>query len=155
MTAWHRPSWWIGLAALAIALFAVIVAGQWELEGRLFPWVIGLPVVGLALLHSVLGLIRPGPPPPAPDEGVPGGPGLLATRLRLFAWIGGLLLIMTLIGQHAGVPLFVFVFMLAHGEKWPLSAAMAVVLWGFIYGILDQTLRIHFPTPWLATLWSG
>ncbi len=153
MTPWRSPTWWIGVGALAVGLFAVIVAGQWELEGRLFPWVIGIPVVAAAALHTVLGFV---PGRAMAGDAAPAGGGwrLLGIRLGLFAWVGGLLALIALTGHHVGVPLFLFVFMLRHGEKWWLSAIMALVLAAFVALLLDRVMHIHFPTPYLVQ-WLG
>ena len=149
MSALRNPTWWVGVGLLVIAIFFAVVANQWEIDRRLFPWVIAFPVIGFAVLHTLLGLRRD---IDAEVEALEthDGKSLLNARLKLFAWVAGLLVLMTIIGLHAAVPVFVFVFMVWHGESKVLASISAFVMWLFVFGLLDNTMHILFPRPYIS-----
>ncbi len=68
-----------------------------------------------------------------------------------FAWLGGFLVSMALIGLIPTVPIFVVAYMRLEGrERWRIVIPMAVVITLFIYALFDQLLAIPWPPSWLG-----
>ena len=123
-----------GLAA--VAAYAVFTALRWPPKAALFPLVMGIPLLVLALAQMVIDLRRPQRP-----EGPPGA-GL--TALAILAWMAGFIAVVLLIGFPLAVPLLIFAYLRVAGrEPWPLSIALAAAAWG-IFHLLFQKL-LHFP----------
>ena len=123
-----------GLAAAAA--YAVFTALRWPPKAALFPLVMGIPLLVLALAQMVIDLREPQRP-----EGPPGA-GLAA--LAILAWMAGFIAVVLLIGFPLAVPLLIFAYLRVAGrEPWPLSIALAAAAWG-IFHLLFQKL-LHFP----------
>jgi hypothetical protein len=149
MNALKNATWWVGVGMLAVAAGFVAIAAGWEMDRRLFPWTVGTPIIVLAVVHSLFGLAGR-ISSEAEEIEAPGSESLFAARLRIFAWVAGLIVLITVIGHHAALPLFLFVFMLRQGEKAWLAAAVAFCMWLFAYGLLDKTIYILFPRPYIS-----
>ena len=120
-----------GLAAAAA--YAVFTALRWPPKAALFPLVMGIPLLVLALAQMVIELRDPQRP-----EGSP------SAALEVLAWMAGFILLVVLLGFPLAVPLFIFGYLLIAGrEPWPLSIALAAVAWG-VFHLLFQKL-LHFP----------
>jgi hypothetical protein len=75
--------------------------------------------------------------------------------LEIWAWLWGLFLAIHLIGFPAALPLFVFLYVKLYGGRWALAGVLALVTWGFLYGVLDQVLHVPWPEPWLGVLFRS
>jgi len=123
-----------GLAAAAA--YAVFTALRWPPKAALFPLVMGIPLLVLALAQMVIDLREPQRP-----EGPPGA-GLAA--LAILAWMAGFIAVVLLIGFPLAVPLLIFAYLrVASREPWPLSIALAAAAWGIFYLLFQKLL--HFP----------
>jgi hypothetical protein len=151
------------LLALAVALiagYAVYLSLSWPFRAALFPRVIGIPLLLLALAEMFLSAFR--------TEGEREGHAVdfeLSTNidvavarkrtLAMSLWIVGFLVLILLVGFPIGVPLFVFLYLrFAGGEKWGLSLALTLVSWLFVKGLLDRLLHVPMPQGWLLSFWS-
>ena len=123
-----------GLAAAAA--YAVSTALRWPPKAALFPLVMGIPLLALALAQLVIDLREPQRPE--------GPPGAARTALAILAWMAGFIAVVLLIGFPLAVPLLIFAYLrLAGRESWPLSIALAAAAWG-VFHLLFQKL-LHFP----------
>jgi Tripartite tricarboxylate transporter TctB family len=123
-----------GLAAAAA--YAVFTALRWPPKAALFPLVMGIPLLVLALAQMVVDLRQPQRP-----EGQPGA-GLAA--LAILAWMAGFIAVVLLLGFPLAVPLLIFAYLRVAGrESWPLSIALAAAAWGIFYLLFQKLL--HFP----------
>ena len=120
-----------GLAALAA--YAVYSALRWPPKAALFPLVMGIPLLIIALAQTLIDLRDP----PV------GGPGL-ARVLAVFAWMGVFIVLVLLAGFPIAVPLFVFFFLVVESrEKLALSLGLAAAAWGAFHVLFERVL--HFP----------
>jgi hypothetical protein len=149
MPALRSFTWWVGLGLGAIGLYAVVVASEWGVGGRLFPWFAGGLLLAAVLAHTVLGLAR-GVDSEVEPEATEGGPVPRAWRLKVYGWVIVLVLLVPLLGHLVAVPLFVFAFMAANGERLWLSAAVAVATLAFLYFVLQGVVHVDLPRGLLA-----
>jgi hypothetical protein len=123
-----------GLAAAAA--YAVFTALRWPPKAALFPLVMGIPLLVLALAQIVID-VRHAQQPEGPPRG-----GLAA--LGILAWMAGFIALVLLIGFPLAVPLLIVAYLrIAGREPWLLSIALAAAAWG-IFHLLFQKL-LHFP----------
>ena len=130
--------------------FAVYEARGWQLYARLLPWVLGFPMLVLALTQLVLDIRGKGT---KSDDKVTGGevaevPSnvVRARLLSVVAYLVGLLLAIWLLGFMVAVALFTFLYLkMESGESWWLSILLSVLTWGFIFGLFRWALDMPFP----------
>jgi putative tricarboxylic transport membrane protein len=146
-------------ALCMVALFAYIVYeakygfGDWEPRAALFPLVIGIPSLAMAVIILVQELLLPTRTAKVGDEGfLAGGEeevDPLTARKRtvvIAGWIVGFFVAIWLLGFSvaAGVATFLYLKFGAK-EKWLVSIALSLFAWGFFYGLFDYSLRLPFP----------
>jgi putative tricarboxylic transport membrane protein len=146
-----RFSW---AMAFSFVLVAVMSCALWEsrtfaFASGLFPWLIGIPVLLLAIAQFVLdsrgGTDIRNLASAASESGVSIREFNLRTAKTIF-WIIGYLLPVWLLGFKIGAPLCTFVH-LKWGEKenWMPALVFACVTWAFIYFIMELLLHVPFP----------
>jgi hypothetical protein len=148
------------LGLVALAAYAVASARAWPLKAALFPLVMGIPLLVLALAQLALDLRRK---PATADDPVldlarPAdvAPALARRRtLAIFAWMAGFVALVVLAGFPLAVPLFTFGYLaLQGGVGWGLSLALAAAAWGFFHALFERLLRLPFE-PGLVPAWLG
>jgi hypothetical protein len=150
----------LSLAVAAAASYAVYASFYWPLRAALFPRVIGIPLVILAMLEMFLSAMGPEKQREghAVDFELSKDVDAVTARKRtigMFLWIIGLLILILSVGFTLAVPLFVLLYMrLAGGEKWGLTLTLTVFSWLFIEALFNRLLHIPFPQGWLFRLWS-
>jgi hypothetical protein len=123
----------LGLALLAG--YAVYSALRWPPKAALFPLVMGIPLLVLALAQLVVDLRAPRGAAAGQETG---------RALTVLAWMAGFIVLVLLLGFPFTVPLFVFAYLVFGGrEAWLLSVALAAAAWG-VFHLLFQRL-LHFP----------
>ena len=123
-----------GLAAAAA--YAVFTALRWPPKAALFPLVMGIPLLVLALAQMVIDLRERQRPE--------GPPGAALAALAILGWMAGFIAVVLLIGFPLAVPLLIFAYLrVAAREPWPLSIALAAAAWGIFYLLFQKLL--HFP----------
>lgn len=121
----------LGLAMLAA--YAVYAALRWPPKAALFPLVMGIPLLVLALAQTLVDLRDP-----------PVGGAGLARVLAVFAWMGVFIALVLLAGFPIAVPLFVFFYLVVESrEKLALSLGLAAAAWGAFHVLFERVL--HFP----------
>jgi hypothetical protein len=71
---------------------------------------------------------------------------------EIWLWIIGFYVLIVTIGFMLAVPLFVLSYTRFYGARWRLALGLAVVAWGFVYGVFEKLLHVPWPTPLLQAL---
>lgn len=148
---------------LVFLFFGLVIWGAWgwPVKAKLYPLVIGIPMLVMAAFHLAMDL-REGSgkkiSSPASDDLPAAIPAdiqftkeidpVIARRrtLDIFAWIFGFVLAAWLVGLSWTIPPFVFLYLkVKSGEGWPLSIALTGAVWLLYWGLFDQVL--HLPLP--------
>jgi len=146
--------------------FLIVVILGWALwdsrnfgyRAGLFPWVIGFPVLALAIVELGLDFLGKGRKSGmssfaevGPDVPI----GLVYRRTAgICGWTVGFLVTIWLLGFSPAVPVTIILYLKWAKEKWPITLAFAVVSWLLFYGLFDYVLHVPFPDGQLF-LWLG
>ena len=130
-----------GLAA--IAAYAVMTALRWPAKAALFPLVMGIPLLVLALVQTVIDCrgasVREDAPPPT------------RAAVSIMAWMALFIALVFLLGFPLAVPLFIFGYLVVAGrESWLLSIGLAFAAWGVFYLLFQKLLHFPFDAGWLT-----
>lgn len=148
------------LALLGYTLALLQEAIGYSADPRLFPMIVGVPLVLLLVAKILLLLFGDrfdlrtvdffedlGEMDVAATGGVTDRAARYRRELSMVAWIGGLSVLIYLFGNLVAVPVFIFAFILAW-ERDPLRAALvAAVTFAFIFLLFVEVLN--------ASLWRG
>jgi len=158
---------------LVFVFFAFVIweARDWPLQARLYPWVIGIPMLALAAFH-IFTEFRDGnrdddPAGAAPDDTVGATPAdfqftkgidpvvARSRTINIFLWIFGFLAGLWLAGFAVTVPLFTFLYLKVwSSEGWILSLVLSGAAWLVYWGLFDRILHLPFPDGMIFT-WLG
>jgi hypothetical protein len=152
-----------GSKALFTAVIAVLLAlALWQsrnfgFRAGLFPWVIGIPTLLLALAQlgkDMLGREKPKGALAAWEVAVDVPPEVARQRtISILIWTIGFFLAIWLLGFSYSVPVTMILYLKFAGkEKWPMTIAVSFFTWLFIYGLFERMLSIPFPEGLLFTL---
>ena len=144
----------------AVAAYAVVSASAWPVKAALFPMVMGIPLLVLALVQLILdlrGKTGPAEGPAmdlAPSADV--APEIARRRtIAIFAWMAAFIVLVLLVGFPLAVPLFMFSYlMLQSAAGWWRSLALTAAAWGFFYGLFERLLHFPFGAGFIQT-WLG
>jgi TctA family transporter len=145
-------------ACFFVALFAYVVYeakfgfGAWEPRAALFPWVIGLP----GLLLAIYVLIRDATQntlrvkvEEAHSASEPEIDPIIARQrtIAITGWMVGFFAAIWLLGFTGAAVVATFLYLkFGAGEKWPISLALTAASWLFFFGLFDYGLQLPFPT---------
>jgi len=146
------------LLFLSAFILGVGNAASWEIQARLFPWVIGIPAIALCLFQlagDFFGRKKTGQEDTRGmmdlpvDRSVPTAV-VIQRALTSFFWLCGVLAAIHLFGLVVAVPLFVLLYLRFQGGegRWlsfRCSAAMALILVGVFHLVLN--------VPWPEAVW--
>lgn len=148
----------LALLAMVVAGYTLYVSLDWPLRTALFPRVIGIPFLCLAITELFLNAFGT----KTQREGhavdfefsTDVDPAVARRRtLAMFAWTLGFFALILLVGFPLGVPLFVFLYLKAAGkEGWLLTILLTLLSWLFMEGLFDRLLHIPFAEGWLLSL---
>lgn len=151
------PSFWLSLFFVAVIGTAVATAIQWPWDTRLFPLVIGIPALFMALCQAVSELTSSqegdgskGAPATqildiAMDKSIPREVVMRRTAVSL-AWIFSFVFSIWLVGFLIGASLFVFFYLWYEANaRMGVSAGIAGLTTIFIWGLFDQVMHIAWP----------
>lgn len=146
-------------AAIAlVAAYALYSSYSWPLRSALFPRIIAVPLLCLALAEMALSLFgteRERQGYAVDFEMTRDVDPVVAQRrtLAIFGWSLGFFALILLVGFPLGVPLFVFLYLkLAGKEGWAVTGALTLLSWLFMEGLFDQILHIPFAEGWIFSL---
>lgn len=153
-----RASLILALVIAALSGWAIVSALAWPLKAKLFPLVISIPLLCLALAEVLWVLLGSAPGAAAADFKLSEEHAPEVTRRRTaitVAWIGGFFVLILLLGFLIAVPLLVFAYLKLQGkETWLFSVTFTLALWAVFYGLFDQLLHLAFPAGLLFE-WLG
>lgn len=148
----------VALLATVAAGYALYASLDWPLRTALFPRVIAIPLLLLALTEMILSALgvekeREGH---AVDFELTTDvdPAVAQKRtLGIVGWTLGFLALILVIGFPLAVPLFVFLYLKLVGkEGWVLTVILTALSWLFMEGLFDRLLHIPFPQGWIFSL---
>jgi hypothetical protein len=122
----------LGIAAAILFGGSIVTALAWSPETAMFPMVIGIAGLGLAIWAIATDIIRlrSAPPEPAPMSAED------SARARgSFAWIGAFFAAVLLVGFQWGLPLAALAYYrIEAGTGWTATLITAAICGGFLYG---------------------
>ena len=157
-----RPQMIFAVAILVFFSVFVYQATEWRLQARLYPWVIGIPMIVLALAQILFELMGKtarkvtGNAPVDFQFGQAMDSAVSRRRtLYIFSWIFGFFIAIWLVGFPVAVVSLVFLYLkLQAGEKLWLSVSLTVAAWLIFWGLFDRLLHLPFPNGQLS-IWLG
>jgi hypothetical protein len=144
-------------ALFFVALFVYVLHETYfeirpmEERAALFPLVLGIPCLALALLafgQELFQTLRSATGRANPEEIASSlEPGVVRSRaVSIVAWILGFLLAIWLLGFVIAVPVACFLyFRFAGNEKWSTSILLSLAAGAIFYGLFDYLLHLPFP----------
>lgn len=141
----------LALGTVLLAGYALYSSIDWPLRTALFPRVIGIPLLLLALVEmilSMLGVEKKREGHAVDFELTTDVDPLIAWNrtLGILGWTLGFLFLIVVIGFPIAVPLFVFLYLKLVGkEGWVLTLILTVISWLFMEGLFNRLLHLPFP----------
>ena len=157
-----RPQVIFSLLFLIFFIVFAYVAKDWRLQARLYPWVIGIPMVILALVQVILDLkgVERKQQDAAPVDfqfaQTTVDPAVAKRRaITMFAWFFGFFFAIWLLGFSLTIPLMVFGYMYIQSkEKLWLTLTLTAIAWLFFWSLFVKLLTLPFPDGMIFT-WLG
>lgn len=158
-----RPQAIFSFVFLIFLIVFVYYAKDWRLQARLYPWVIGIPMVILAIVQVILdlkGIERKQKDAAAPVDfqfSQPTVEPAVARRraINMFSWFFGFFFGVWLLGFSLMIPLIVFGYMYIQSkEKLWLSLTLTAIAWVFFWALFVKVLTLPFPEGLIFT-WLG
>jgi TctA family transporter len=145
--------------AVVLAL-ALLQSRSFGFRAGLFPWVIGIPTLLLALVQLVKDIVGREKPKAAAAEWevtVEVAPEVAQQRtISILIWTVGFFLAIWLLGFSNSVLVSMILYLkIAGKEKWPMTIAVSFFTWLFVYGLFERALSIPFPDGLLLTWIRG
>ncbi len=140
-------------AIVVIFIYVLWESRRFDFATGFFPWSIGFPVLGLAIIQLVMDLF--GNTDAGKEDPLPEGKERIALTPQevnrrttvVFGWIIAYFLSIWLFGFTIGLPLCTFIQLkIGEQEKWPLTLVLTGIAWVFIYGLFERLLHVPFPT---------
>jgi hypothetical protein len=150
----------LGLAVACVAAYALYASWNWPFRTALFPRVIALPILILALVESALSVwsLETAREGHAVDFQLTDTvePALARQRtIAIILWTVGFMALIVLVGFPLAVPIFVFVYLrIAGREPWTLTIMLTAMSWLFMEGLFNRLLHLPFPEGWIFALWG-
>jgi len=157
-----RPNIVFDVLILLFFVYLVWEANEWKLQARLYPWVIGIPMVVLAVIHLAMDLKgsylkKSSDAVPVDFQFAKGIDPILAKwrTLNCFSWIIGFLASVWLVGFSISIAVGVFLYLKMQAkEGLVLSVVLTSACWLIYWGLFEQILYLPFPEGKIF-LWMG
>lgn len=138
------------LFVILFAVWGVLATLGWPLKTAFYPRAIGLPLLALAAAEFIL-TMRGAPESTASgamdielSSGV-SAPVALRRTIGIFAWIGGFLASIVLLGFPVAIPLFVFAYLRGQArEGWLTTLVLVAIAWFAFTAIFVRLLHLPF-----------
>jgi putative tricarboxylic transport membrane protein len=136
---------------IAVALFQ---SRNFGFRAGLFPWVIGIPTLLLALVQLTKDITLHKKERVDDHEAIP--PAVVRRRtFSIIGWTLGCFLAIWLLGFSYAVPLFIFLYLKLEGrEGWLMTIAVTFFSWLFFYALFERMLNVPFPDPLLLSFFQ-
>ncbi len=136
---------------IAVALFQ---SRNFGFRAGLFPWVIGIPTLLLALVQLTKDITLHKKERADGHEAIP--PAVVRRRtFSIIGWTLGCFLAIWLLGFSYAVPLFIFLYLKLEGrEGWLMTIAVTFFSWLFFYALFERMLNVPFPDPLLLSFFQ-
>jgi hypothetical protein len=149
----NRWRWLLDLALVAVGAWALWESRRFGLRAGLFPWVIGVTVLGLAIVQLGLDLAARGEGPTPPGLAPAPSPAVAHRTAGILGWIVGYPVAMWFFGFALGGALCALLQLRIGGrEPWPLALALSGAAWAVVHGLFERILHLPFP-PGQLWLW--
>ena len=145
-------------------IFFIVFAYQakdWRLQARLYPWVIGIPMVILAIIQVIFDLKgvehKADDAAPVDFQITQTVDPVVARRraINIFSWFFGFFAAIWLVGFSIAIALMVFGYLkIQSNEKWTISIVLTIVAWVCFWGLFVKLLNLPFPDGMIQT-WLG
>jgi hypothetical protein len=125
--------------------------GAFEPRAAIFPWVIGLPSLLLAIYVFIRDALQSTREVKVAESALWSEPEIAPAiaRERTIAiafWILGFLVAIWMLGFVPASAIATWLYLkFGTGEKWPVSLALAAGCWLFFFGVFDYALQLPFP----------
>lgn len=153
-----------GATAFSALLMLLFAWALWEsrhfgVRAGLFPWAVGFPGLALAIAQLVRDLTgrRGAAAPEGAGEAGPDVPPDVARRrsIEICGWIAGFWVAFWLLGFSVATLVATFLYLkLSARERWPISVALSLFGFAFVYGLFEKALGVPFP-PAQLLVWLG
>ena len=156
----RRGHLYFSVFLLLVSSYAIFSAFGWSFKTKLFPLATAIPIFVLVLLHLYLEFfgakeVAKGPAVEAEFSNETPNEQAQRRACTIFAWIGGFILSVYLIGFPVTVPLFMFGFLKFQSEAgWIQAAALTAGTWAFFYLLFQRLVHIQFESGVLQA-WLG
>jgi hypothetical protein len=158
-----RPQAIFSFIFLIFFIVFVYQAKDWRPQARLYPLVIGIPMLILALIQVIFDLRGVERKPQ--DDATPMDfqfsqatvpPEVARKRaIVMFCWFFGFFAGIWLVGFSIAIALMVFGYLkIQSNEKWPISIILTTVAWVSFWGLFVKLLNLPFPDGMIQT-WLG
>jgi Tripartite tricarboxylate transporter TctB family len=137
---------------MVISAYVVYEASAWQLQAKLFPWVVAFPLLALSAVRLAM-TVRSAPALESSAAAELGMWNPVARREtgRLVAWLAAFLVLIGLFSFLVGLPVAMLAYLKVESrEKWPLAIGLSVATLAYLYFIFDQVLHVPWP-PGLIT----
>jgi hypothetical protein len=135
-----------------LAIYVAVTAASWDLQARLFPWVISIPVIGLAAAQMFNTVKSHGTTAAEKEQSEKADEfGIWQPQVRrevglLAAWIGLFLVCIFLFSIPWGLPIATLLYLkIESKDRWWLCLLLAGLTWAYLYLLFDQGLHLPWP----------
>lgn len=147
--------WPAGFGLLVVLFFAgALWFGRgFDMKTGLFPWIVASLVLALAIAQLVLECLGKGHRPSQaehaeddPSEAPPSPEVVNRRTAAIFGWIAGFFAAIWLLGFAIGGTLATFIQLkLGARERWPVTIALTLLVWGLVHVFFERILNTPFP----------
>lgn len=159
MTMKFRARMLFTFGVVVFSTYAVLSARDWPLATKLFPWIVGIPVMILSLVQLAREIYQSRSLAVRPKEDTGdlqvdwniAAKTVAAKAANFFAWLLGFFLCIWFLGFFIAVPLYTFLYLKVQaGERWLLSLGLTLATFVFFALLFDQILHLPWPRPLIA-----
>ena len=128
------------------------------MRAGLFPWTITTAALILAIVHAIRDLTgrrRAAMKPAALDAGAaPNSTGEGRRTAANCGWILGMYVAIWLLGFSLATLVTALLYLRIARERWPISLALSLAAFAFVYGLFEKALSVPFQ-PGQLFVWLG
>ena len=154
------PAVWFTIAVILILAVALWQSRNFGFRAGLFPWVIGIPTIILAIAQlgrDVYGKkkIKKSEYGESTEREI--APADVKQRtISIILWTVGFFLAIWILGFSIAVPLTILLYVkIAGGESWTMTALVTFFSWLFYWSLFEKLLNVPFPDGLLISLIRG